>query len=102
MGVDKAKKAVQTGSQKVKKAIGATHLDAKSAQKTLDQLVNDYGMGAEYANIDFTRPMPYPGYAAAAPVYGAEYQFGEFPYAAPAMPYGDFYGAYAAPAAFIY
>ena len=79
-------------------AVGISKLDAKSAQKTLDQLVNDYGMEFEYSNIDLSRQLPYPGYAAAAPVYGA---YGDFPYG-PNPWDGDFYGAYAAPSRFIY
>ena len=56
------KNAANKAMKKAKKAVGVTALHAEaSAQKTLDQLVSDYGMEAEYANIDFTRPMPYPG-----------------------------------------
>merc|ERR1712070_872612 len=71
------KSAVSKGFKKAKKAVGISKLDAKANGKTLDQLVNDYGMEFEYSNIDMARPMPYQGYAAAAPAYSA---YGDYPY----------------------
>ena len=91
------KNAVNKGINKAKNSVKKmTKLDAAPAFKNLDQLVNDYGMEFEYSNIDLSRPMPYPGYAAAS-VYGA---YGDYPYG-PNPWDGDFYGAYAAPG-FIY
>merc|ERR1719313_519150 len=79
---------------KVKEMTGKTELDAKtakksSAQKSLDQLVLDYGMENEYAAIDMNRPVPFNGMGA----YGSA--DGEWPFAAEEFGYG-----YGAPAGF--
>jgi hypothetical protein len=77
-------------------------LDASPAAKSLDQLVNDYGMEWQYTDVDFARELPY-GYgfddafygAYDAPAaYGAYGAYGDFPYG-PNPWDGDFYGAYA-------
>ena len=90
------KNSISKGFNKAKKAVGISKLDAKANPKTLDQLVNDYGMEFDYSNIESG---PIGGYYAAAPLaFGA---YGDYPYG-PNPWDGDFYGAYAAPAAFIY
>ena len=75
--VNGLKNTISKGIHKAKKSAGMSKLNTAPAKKTLDQLVSDYGREFEYGNIDFARPMPYPGVAAAPVAYG------DFPYADP-------------------
>ena len=98
----KLPKAMKDAVTKAKGALGMKELNAKkhatkkaAVMKTLDQLINDYGMEGEISAIDMNRPVPFNGMGA----YGSESVFeapmGEWPYGMEGV-----YGYGAAPAAF--
>ena len=105
IGKDNAKKLHEAAAMASKFGVNVPaqfkdmELDATPAEKTLDQLVNDYGMEWEYTDVDFARELPY-GYGYEEPFYGAVEApyaygaYGDWPYG-PNPWDGDFYGAYA-------